>query len=170
MPPKKYKQSYRKLPKPKHAEEYSLEECASFQPWKVIIKVELDEYDPELVDYIVFVRAPNPHGAMQTAWDAFTIWEHVDVNNYTFFPRPRSAEMEAISEQQYKEEWKKAQRFTHRKGGMPNNPSLFRYWEPGWDKRSGLLRGLGNNIIVPDTAAIKAVEKQKLELDKKLKK
>lgn len=171
------KQKVITLTKPKHAEEFSLEECAAFQPWYVVLKVSVNEYDPEPVDYDVYCRAPSPDDAQMTAYSIFMIWAHPWIRgeaalSTTQYPQicvSVPSEAYALDESQWKDAFntaRKSNRFLY--AGMKANPSIFRVDKKDWDKGSGLGNGFGkHSIIVPDTAAIASVQKQKQELDKK---
>lgn len=160
-PKKEKKKVYASFKRPKYPEEFSLKECAAFQPWHVVLKVELDANDPEPVDYELFLRAKDPADAQWTAHDVFMIWEKVNKNDYNAYPQvstlvPSSAE--PITEDDWNDAWKSAQRTTHLKAGMEENPTIFRIIKPDWDKRSGILSGEGRSIILPDTQSIQFVE------------
>lgn len=123
------------LERPRHAEQYSLEECGAFQPWHVILKVIMREDDFEITDYEIYLRAPTPYSAQWTAYAVFNILEKDQQG------LPHDAEYpdvchtgstaEAISEEEYKEAWKEAQYYPHVKGGMQENPSVFRFVRTG---------------------------------------
>lgn len=174
------KQKVITLTKPKNAEEFSLEECAAFQPWYVVLKVNVNEYEPEPVDYDVYCRAPSPDDAQMTAYSVFMIWTHPWISGEaalttTQYPQVCTSvpsEAYALDESQWKDVFntaRKSTRFLY--AGMKSNPSIFRIDKKDWDKTSGLGSGFsGRSIIVPDTAAIASVQKQKIELDKKFKK
>ena len=65
------------------------------------------------------------------------------------------AEAEKLSESQWYEFWKEAQAYPHIKLGMSENPTVFRFKKPDWDKRSGLLSSGNSSIIVPDLNSFK---------------
>lgn len=162
--------------KPKHREEFSLRECAMFQPWRFDLMIELDAHDPEPVLYQIYLRAPRPQDAQITGYMAFMLWEHgttdVPPDTYPHESWDVKSYIYGIDEAEWDRAWEESKwpGYSCRTAGDPQNPTVFHIIKPGWDKRSGLLRGLGNSIIVPDTAAIKAVEAQKKALDRKLKK
>lgn len=149
-----------KMEVPKHKEEFSLRECAAFQPWRVVIMIELDADDPEPVPYEVYLRAPSPNDAQYTAFSAFQLWEHpcLDSDAYPIVStESRDHFAEKLTEDQWDSLVKDMKKYPHKKAGMPENPTIFRIIKPGWDKRSGLLRGTGKSIIVPDMATVNAV-------------
>lgn len=141
--------------RPKYKEQYSLEECARFQPWKVTLKVEIDDNDPEPVDYEMFCRAASPDEAQFLCYSLFNYWTHIKPNNFSQFPRVSTqvhSEAEKLNESQWNDFWKEAQTYPHVKLGMRENPTVFRFKKPDWDKRSGIL-GQGNTaIIIPELA------------------
>ena len=146
------------LKRPKYKEQYSLEECAKFQPWKVTLKVELDDNDPEPVDYDIFCRAASPDEAQFLCYTMFNYWTHIRPKNLSAFPRVSTqvhSEAEKLSESQWSEFWKEAQTYPHVKLGMSENPSVFRFKKPDWDKRSGIINPNGSSIIVPDITSFK---------------
>lgn len=145
---------------PKHKEEYSLRECAAFQPWHVVLMIELDADDPEPVPYELFLRAPSPNDAQYTAYSVFKLWEHdhLDSDDYPIISTSSDGHYaEKLTEDQWDSMVKDMKKYPHKKAGMPDNPTIFRIIKPGWDKRSGLLKGTGRSIIVPDMATVKAV-------------
>lgn len=156
---------FRKLPKPKHAEQYSLKECAKFQPWKCVLKVEVDRFDLEPIDYVIFLRALSPDDVQQTAWSAFMIWEHMRSGipewDYPKVSEQVPSECFKLTEDQYMEFWKEAQKYPHVSTGDKRNPSIFRFAKPGWNQRSGLIKPGNSSIIVPDKSAIDAVMRTK---------
>lgn len=146
-----------KMETPKHKEEFSLRECAAFQPWRVVLMIELDEYDPEPVAYEVYLRAPSPNDAQYTAFSAFQLWEHesLDSDDYPIVStESRDHFAEKLTEDQWDSLVKDMKKYPHKKAGMVDNPTIFRIIKPDWDKRSGLLRGTGRSIIVPDMATV----------------
>ena len=151
------KKRWVRLEKPKHPECYSLEECAAFQPWKVDLKVENDvgASEPILLDYTIFLRAPSVNDAQYTAYQAFIIWERVKpgIPDWEEFPRVSTllpSEAEKLTEDQYKEFWKEAQRYPHVSTGMKENPTIFRFAKPGWQNPENSLFVPGKSkIIVP---------------------
>ena len=146
------------LKRPKYKEQYSTEECAKFQPWKVTLKVELDDEDPEPVDYDIFCRAASPDEAQFLCYTMFHYWTHIRPKNLSQFPRVSTqvhSEAEKLSESQWYEFWKEAQTYPHIKLGMSENPTVFRFKKPEWDKRSGLLSSGNSSIIVPDLNSFK---------------
>lgn len=156
---------FRRLPKPKHAEMYSLQECAKFQPWKCILKVEVDEYDLEPIDYEIYLRAQSPDDVQQTAYACFMIWEHqrsgIPEYEYPKVSEHVPSEAFKLTEDQYMEFWKEAQTYPHVATGDKRNPSIFRFAKPGWNRRSGIIKPNAPSIIVPDKTAIDAVERTK---------
>lgn len=123
------------LERPKHAEQYSLKECAAFQPWHVILKVVMTYENPEPEDYDIYLRAPSPYTAQWTAYAVFNILEkdQQGLPHDALFPEvcPKGSTAEAISEEEYAEAWKEAQHYPHVKGGMKENPSVFRFVRVG---------------------------------------
>lgn len=149
---------YVTMERPKHPEAYSTREYAAFQPWKVDLKIELDANDPEPIVYTIFCRAQNVHNAQYMAYHVFQKWEHVDPEIEDPYPRvctgkDNPSEAEMLTEDQWDEFWKEAQRYDHVYIGMRENPSIFRFAKPGWFKRSGFIQG-NSNIIVPDKSSI----------------
>lgn len=142
-----------KLERPKYKEQHSTEECMKFQPWKVTLKVELDDEDPEPVDYEMFCRAQSPGEAQFFCYSLFNYWTHIRPGNLSIYPKV-STEVhsiaEKLSEDQWYEFWKEAQTYPHVKLGMKENPTAFRFVKVGWDKRSGIITPGNASIIVPD--------------------
>lgn len=172
-----------RLEKPKHPECLSTEECAYFQPWKVILKVEPTEEDSydmdfEPVDYEVYCRAPNPNDAFYTAIGVFEILNHgtpeTKLNEFPRICEYQDCKSEAIklSESQYKEFWREAQAYPHWPTNIPvdGNPTIFWFRKPGWNLTGGRA-GHGNaSIIMPDKAGIQSVAGMKQMMDQKFKK
>lgn len=166
------------LEEPKHPECYSLKECAAFQPWRVVLKVEPSyedslDMDFEPLDYEIFLRAPGPQDAQYTAHALFNIWEHVwpkiPLDDYPQISEGIPSEAEKLSEDQYKEFWREAQHYPHWPANRSanDNPTFFRFVKPGWD-RTGGRAGHGNaSIIVPDKSGIASVQAAKLAMDRK---
>lgn len=149
-----------KMEVPKYKEEFSLRECAAFQPWRVVLMIELDAEDPEPVAYELYLRSPSPNDAQYTAFSAFQLWEHdsIDSDDYPIVSAESHDHFaEKLTEDQWDSLVKDMQKYPHKKAGMKDNPTIFRIIKPGWDKRSGLLSGIGKSIIVPDMATVKAV-------------
>lgn len=175
---KRTQKGFIELERPKHPECYSLEECAHFQPWKVILKVEPSwedsvDMDFEPIDYEIYLRAPSPHDAQWTAHGAFTVWEHVRTgipeNEYPMISDRVPSEAIKLTEKDYMEFWKEAQRYPHVSTGMKENPTIFRFAKPGWNKTGGRA-GHGNaSIIMPDMDGIKSVQATKQKLDAQFK-
>lgn len=174
---KRTQKGYTTIDRPKHAECLSLKECAYFQPWKVVLKVEPTwedsvDMDFEPIDYVIYLRAPSPSDAQYTAAGAFTIWEHtrpgIDEDDYPKISDRVHSEAYKLSEQDYMEAWKEAQRYPHVKTGMKENPTIFRFAKPGWNKTGGRA-GHGNaSIIMPDMEGIKSVQAAKEAMDTKI--
>lgn len=165
------------LQKPRHAEQYSLEECAMFQPWHVILKVQMAaDRDPE--DYEIYLRAPNPHGAQWGAYGVFCILEKDQhgIPRDALYPdvcNGRGSSAEAISEQEYAEAWKEAQRYPHVKGGMKENPSVFRFVRTG--KHASALSNVGPAKTIVNFGDLSVgeqsyIKKRMADIDKKAKK
>ena len=157
-----------RLKKPKYKEEYSTEECARFQPWRVVLKVELDDEDPEPVDYEMFCRANSPDEAQFLCHTLFNYWTHVQPGNMSEYPQVSTevySEAEKLTEDQWYEFLKEANRYPNVKLGMKDNPSVFRFVKVGWDNRSGIL-GKGNtSIITPGAEAWESVKAEAAKID-----
>lgn len=156
---------FRRLPKPKHAEEYTTKECARFQPWMCILKVEVDQFDLEPIDYVIFLRALNAEDVQATAWKAFMVWEHlrsgIHEDDYPKVSTQVQSVAYTLTEDQYMEFWKEAQSYPHVATGGNINPTIFRFAKPGWNHRSGIIKPGNASIIVPDKSAIAAVMRTK---------
>lgn len=153
---------YVQLPRPKHAEEYSLEESYKWQPWKVVFKVELSPVDWDPIDYEMYLRADTPDNATYTAYQVFHIWEHVKrpdrTDEYPLISTEVPSESFPIDEDLYKSEWELCKRLgSYLYGGDFRNPTIFRYVPMGWDIPRGIVTPDKPNIIVPDTSAISHV-------------
>lgn len=115
---------------------YSTKECAAFQPWHVILQVYMSPEETEPQDYEIYLRAPSPSDAQWTAYAVFNILEKLQQGlpkdaEYPDVANGRGSTAEAISEEEYMEAWKEAQHYPHVKGGMQENPSVFRFVRTG---------------------------------------
>lgn len=129
-----------KLKRPKHPEMYSTRECAAFQPWRVILQVRMTPADVDPVPYEVYLRAKSVKEAQWTAVAVFNILEKVQqgLPKDALYPEiadtdttSEQSTAEALSEEEYMEAWREAQRYPHVKGGMQENPSVFRFVRSG---------------------------------------
>lgn len=173
---KRKKKVWKRMERPKHPEAYSTREYAAFQPWKIDLKVEIDNLDPTPITYTIFCRAQNVHNAQYMAYAAFMTWEHVNPEIEDPWPRvctgeDQPSEAEKLSEDQWEAFWKEAQSYPHVYVGMRENPSIFRFAKPGWNHRGGILDGTGKSIIVPDKSSITPMMKAQMRnIEKSLKK
>lgn len=156
------KKRYVRLPKPKHAEEYSLEECAKFQPWKVVLKVEISYEDDEPRDYEVYLRASGPDDASYTAYHVFNIWEHAqrpdrEDPEYPRISTRQQSEAFRISEDLYASEWKIAQKYDYLCAGDRRNPTIFRYVPKGWDATKSIVLPKPPALLMPTKAELDKV-------------
>lgn len=128
------------LERPKHPEVYSTKECAAFQPWRVVLQVYMTAEDIDPVPYEVYLRAKTPNEAQWTAYAVFNILEKVQQGLPKDALYPDVAETgttseestaEPLTEEEYMEAWKEAQHYPHVKGGMAENPTVFRFVRTG---------------------------------------
>lgn len=170
IPKKKY--GYKKIARPKHAEEHSTAESYAFNPWKVTLKVEIDADEPEPVDYDIYLRAADPYKAQWLAYGAFRKWElrarGLSEDGWPKVSELVPSEAEGISEEQYMTMWKYAQMNPCYFAGMRENPYIFRFTTPEWYET--LKKRMRRSIVVPDAAGWKSVAKKKAAIDAKLKK
>lgn len=153
----------RRIAKPKHAEQFSLEESARWQPWRAILKV-TPYAGGDDVDYEVFLRADTPDNVMHTVYQLFNAWEHVLKNRDDYdYPRIRDGYdhfAEKLDEQTYMEQWKLCQRLGEKNGrckhaGDRRNPTVFRYDPEGWDVPRLIRAGAGDIEFVNNSRNLK---------------
>lgn len=163
-----------RMARPKYKEQYSSEESASFQPWRVDLKVELDEFDSTPVTYTVFCRCKDVNDAQIIAFNVFNYLTHIlplslgilpegdpeypkictvpEIKNYKELMTDETTSVAyPLSEDQWYDALKEAHSYNNSfYVGMKENPSIFRFARPGWDDRGGILKGSGRSIIMPD--------------------
>lgn len=129
-----------KLKRPKHPEMYSSKECAAFRPWRVVLQVRMTEDDVDPVPYEVYLRAKSVKEAQWTAVAVFNILEKIQQGLPADAMYPDIAETgttseesiaELLTEEEYMERWREAQYYPHVKGGMQENPTVFRFVRTG---------------------------------------
>lgn len=166
------KYGYKVVAKPKHAEEHSTRESLDFTPWKITLKVEVDRFEPEPVDYDIYLRSPSPAKAQWLAYGAFMKWEHhakgIPDDDWPMVSERVSSEAQKLTEKDYEEMWKVAQQHPCYFAGMHENPYIFRFTTPEWYEI--LQRRKRRSILVPDKAGWATVAQRKAEIDAKLKK
>lgn len=180
--PKKSKVVFRKVERPKHAEELSTRESDKFRPWRVTLKVEPSMEDREPIDYDIYLRCETPEQAQWTAYAAFTAWEKTRVG-LTDIDWPRVSEevpSEAfpLDEDTWSDVWKYAKaHFPCRWTGMDENPSIFRFTTNEWvaelkkRKQRSILVPENKLILPSDAGSLNSeAKKKKAIIDAKLKK
>lgn len=180
--PKKSKVAFRKVERPKYAEELSTRESNKFQPWRVTLKIEPSMVDREPIDYDIYLRCETPEQAQWTAYSAFTAWEKTRVG-LTDIDWPRVSEevpSEAfpLDEDTWSSIWKYAKaNLPCRWTGMDENPSIFRFTDDKWvaemkkRKKRSILVPEKKPILPPGAFSLDGeFEKNKAIIDAKLKK
>ena len=180
--PKKSKVAFRKVERPKHAEELSTRESNKFQPWRVTLKIEPSMEDREPIDYDIYLRCETPEQAQWTAYSAFTAWEKTRMG-LTDIDWPRVSEevpSEAfpLDEDTWSSIWKYAKaNLPCRWTGMDENPSIFRFTDDKWvaemkkRKKRSILVPEKKPILPPGTFSLDGeFAKNKAIIDAKLKK
>lgn len=170
--PKRKKVGYKQIARPKHFEQLSTEESLAFTPWKITLKVETDKFEPEPVDYDIYLRCPDPAKAQWMAYGAFMSWEHhrygIPDHDWPMVSEKVPSEAQKLTEKQYYAAWKEAQKHPMMFAGMHENPSIFRFMDDRWF--DVLKMRQRRSIVVPDKAGWESVARAKAVIDNKLKK